>query len=56
MPTEVATTLTENGQKQENCGINIKARETQDDLEKDGRTDRTLRVKEQALRLTLQSL
>jgi hypothetical protein len=37
------------------CSLNINARETKDDLVKDGRTNFTLRVKEQALPLTLQS-
>jgi hypothetical protein len=46
IPTELATTYTENGQNQDNCSISIKARETQDDLEQDGRTNFTLRVKE----------
>jgi hypothetical protein len=48
-------TLTENGQKQDNLSINIKAGETQDDLGKDGRTNCTLRIKEEELRLYLQS-
>jgi hypothetical protein len=53
--TELATNLTENGENQDNCSINTKARETHDDLEKDGKTNCTLRIKEKALRLTLQS-
>jgi hypothetical protein len=49
----VATTLTENGHKQDNYSNEIKAEETQDKLGKAGRTSCTLRVKEEALWLTL---
>jgi len=47
--------LTENGHKQDNCSINMKAGETKDDLGKDGRTNCTLRVKEEPPRLNIQS-
>jgi hypothetical protein len=42
----VATTLTENGHKQDDYSIEIKEGETQDELEKAGRTNYTSRVKE----------